>query len=343
MKKLLNCLFVTNPSSKVFLENENVVVKLEEEILIRVPLITLENIVIFNYFGASSAFMAECARRNITVSFLNEYGKYLGTLYGETRGNVLVRREQFRIADDKARAVKYAKNFTFAKLHNQKWVIERCIRDHAIKVDVEVLQEASHRITAAMQACLECDDMNVLRALEGNAAQAYFSGFDQLILQNKAYFVFAHRNRRPPLDAVNAMLSFAYSLLASECRHALEAVGLDSYVGFMHVDRPGRASLALDLMEELRAHFADRFVLSLINRKEISESDFDKQESGAVLLKDGARKKFLAAWQQHKREEILHPFLGEKCQWGLVPYLQALILCRVVRGDLKEYPPFLWK
>ena len=190
---------------------------------------------------------------------------------------------------------------------------------------------------------LSIEREEALRAAEGNAAHCYFSAFDALILQNKDIFTFTTRNRRPPTDPVNAMLSFAYTLLAGECRHALEVVGLDSYVGFLHTDRPGRASLALDLMEELRPHFADRFVLSLINRGEVGEADFEYQSSGAVYLSDQARKKFLSSWQTRKKEEITHPFLKEKVEWGLVPYCQALLLARTVRGDLEGYPPFLWK
>jgi CRISPR-associated protein Cas1 len=343
MKKLLNILFVTNAESFVSLDNDNVVVKQNDEILLRVPLLNLEGIVIFNYFGATANLMAECAARNITISFLNEYGKYLGTLYGETKGNVLLRKEQYRISDNPDRKHEYAKNFIFGKLHNQKWVIERTIRDHALRVDKERLEEVSAQISQNMREVLNCNDTDTLRAIEGNSAQSYFRIFDEFILQDKTVFKFEKRSRRPPTDPINALLSLAYTLLAAECRHALEVVGFDSYVGFMHTDRPGRASLALDLMEELRPQFADRFVLSLVNRKEILPDDFEKQESGAVLLTKNGRKKFLAAWQQRKREEIKHPFLEEKCDWGLVPYIQALLLSRVIRKDLDKYPPFLWK
>lgn len=343
MKKLLNVLYVTLPDSYVFLENQNVIVKKDDKVIIQVPLLQLESIVIFNYFGASSALMGECAKRNITVSFISENGYYIGTLYGETKGNVLLRKEQYRISDSNERKLNYAKGFIFGKLHNQKWVLQRAIRDHALRIDEVKLKEAYVQITENMKEILTCNDIDLLRALEGNSAQRYFNVFDELILQNKTEFYFENRNRRPPLDPVNAMLSFAYTLLATECRHALEVVGLDSYVGFMHSDRPGRASLALDLMEELRPQFADRFVLSLINRKEMVPIDFEKQESGAVLFTNDARKKFLAAWQQRKKEIITHPFLNEKIEWGLVPYVQALLLARVIRKDLIKYPPFLWK
>jgi CRISPR-associated protein Cas1 len=343
MKKLLNTLFVTIADAKVNLENENVCVKKDNEILLKVPLLNLEGLVMFNYFGASHQLMAECAKRNITISFLSEYGKFLGAFYGETKGNVLLRREQYRIADDSKRSLDFARNFIFGKLHNQKWVLERGLRDNALRLDAELLKTASEQITESMKKALACDVVDTLRAIEGSAAHYYFRAFDELILHNKDRFAFENRNRRPPTDPVNAMLSFAYTLLTSECRHALETAGLDSYVGFMHVDRPGRASMALDLIEELRPHFADRFVLSLINRGEITPGDFEVQESGAVLMTAKSRKGFLAAWQQRKKETITHPFLKEKLEWGIVPHVQAMLLARTIRGDLDEYPPFLWK
>lgn len=342
MRKLLNVLFVTLADAKAYLENENVCVKQEDEVLLRIPLLNLEQILLFNYYGATPQLLGECAKRKISVSFFTEYGRYYGTFHGESSGNVLLRREQYRIADDN-RALDYAKAFIFGKLHNQKWIIERGIRDYALRIDAALLKKQSIFISEQLKKVLNMDNDENLRAAEGNAAHHYFSAFDELILQNKDFFTFTNRNRRPPTDAVNAMLSFAYTLLASECRHALEAVGLDSYVGFLHADRPGRASLALDLMEELRPHFADRFVLSLINRNEVTERDFEFQSSGAVYLSDQSRKKFFSSWQSRKRDEIVHPFLKEKIEWGLVPYCQALLLARTIRGDLDGYPPFLWK
>lgn len=342
MRKLLNVLYITHQDAKTNLESENVVVKVKNDILLRVPLINLEQIVFFNHFGATPQLLGECAKRKISISFLNEYGNYFGTFHGQSTGNVLLRREQYRIADDN-RALAYSQSFIFGKLHNQRWVIERAIRDYPMRIDIDRLKVLSSYVKNQLNEILSTQNDETLRALEGNAARYYFSAFEDLILQNKEFFVFKTRNRRPPLDAVNAMLSFAYTLLGGECRHALEVVGLDSYVGFFHKDRPGRASLALDLMEELRAHFADRFVLSLINRNEITESDFEIQSAGAVFLLPDSRKKFLASWQKRKREVITHPFLKEKIEWGLVPYCQALLLARAIRGDIDGYPPFLWK
>ena len=343
MKKLLNVLYVTLPDVFVCLENENVCIKNKKEVLLKVPLLNLESIICFNYFGVTPQLMGECAKRNITISFLNEYGKFLGSFYGQTKGNVLLRKQQYRISDDKSKSINYARNFIFGKLHNQKWVIERTIRDHSLRVDEQRLKASSLQITENMKQVLNCGEIIELRAIEGNTAQSYFKVFDEMILQNKDDFVFVNRNRRPPTDKINALLSLAYTLLANECRHALECVGLDSYVGFMHTDRPGRASLSLDLMEELRPQFADRFVLSLINRKEIMPDDFETQQSGAVILKNEARKKFFIASQQRKKEDITHPFLNEKINWGLVPYVQALLLMRTIRNDFEEYPCFLWK
>lgn len=220
---------------------------------------------------------------------------------------------------------------------------ERGIRDHSIRINLELLKRQSESISKQLKQILNIGDADTLRACEGNAAHCYFSVFDELILQNKDFFQFTNRNRRPPTDAVNAMLSLAYTLLVNECRHALEVVGLDSYAGFLHTDRPGRASLSLDIMEELRPHFADRFVLSLINCNEVTSRDFEFQSSGAVYLTKEARKRFISAWQNRRKEVVTHPFLKEKIEWGLVPYCQALLLARTIRGDLDEYPPFLWK
>ena len=251
--------------------------------------------------------------------------------------------EQYRAADNPAQSCRIARNMIFGKLYNARWSIERTKRDHALRVDPARLQAAIDQIKTLYPLVADEISMESLRGSEGIGAKAYFDVFDEMILQNKADFFFRERNRRPPLDNVNAMLSFAYSLLANDCAAALEAVGLDAYVGFLHRDRPGRTSLALDLMEELRPCFADRFVLSLINNRVMQKGDFEHTDSGAVLLTADGRKKFLQAWQERKRETITHPYLKEKLAWGLVPYVQALLLARYLRDDLDAYPPFLWK
>lgn len=237
----------------------------------------------------------------------------------------------------------HARNFILGKVYNARWVLERATRDHPQRVPVEQLKQTSAQLAAALPLLETCEDLEQLRGLEGEAAQRYFDRFHALILQQKEDFVFTSRSRRPPRDNVNALLSFAYSLLANDCAAALEGVGLDPYVGFLHRARPGRRSLALDLMEELRAVYADRFVLSCINQKVVNAKQFEKQENGAVLLTEDGRRAFLHAWQLKKREVITHPFLKEKLSWGLVPYVQALLLARTLRGDLDVYPPFFWK
>ena len=343
MRKLLNTLYVNNPECFLSLENDNVFVKVDDEILLKVPLINLESILTCGHKGASTRLMFACAEKGITLSFLTESGRYLGSFIGESKGNINLRKEQYRISDNTKKCCAIARNFIFGKLYNSRWVLERATRDYPLRVDIVKLKIACASINDIAKKVLECDDLDRIRILEGTAAQYYFAEFNELILQNKDVFYFNNRNRRPPLDPLNALLSLAYTMLAHDCRGACEAVGLDAYCGFLHRDRSGRASLALDLMEELRAPVADRFVLSLINRKEISGNDFEIRGSGAVELTESGRKIFFGAWQQHKKQIITHPYLKEKIEWGLVPYSQALILSRSIRGDIDEYPPFLWK
>ena len=287
--------------------------------------------------------MGACAQRGISLSFCSPRGKFLARVTGESNGNVLLRRTQYRIADDPVQSCVLARNMIFGKIHNARWSIQRTRRDHSLRVDDARLGEVSEQLKDVLPQVLCQEDLDSLRGLEGAAATAYFGVFDQLILGNKAVFHFTTRSRRPPMDPVNALLSFAYSLLSHDCASALESAGLDSYVGFLHRDRPGRSSLALDLMEELRPCIADRFVLSCINNRIFQKSDFDYRENGAVFLNEKGRRTFLQRWQERKKDTLTHPFLGEKIPWGLVPYLQAMLLARHLRGDLEAYPPFLWK
>lgn len=343
MKQLLNTLFVTSEDIYLSLDGENVLANRDKQVLARYPLHTLQNIVSFSYSGASPALMGACAQREIGLAFSSPRGRFLCRVCGETSGNVLLRREQYRVADDPERSCRIARNMIFGKLHNSRWSIERTLRDHGLRVDKEKLSAASGELRDLMPLVLEVTTPDTLRGLEGVGAAAYFGVLDDLILNRKNDFFFHGRNRRPPLDRVNAMLSFAYSLLTHDCASALESVGLDSYVGFLHQDRPGRTSLALDLMEELRPSMADRFVLTLINNRVMKPEDFQTQDSGAVLLTEDGRRAFLKAWQEKKRDTLTHPYLGEKLSWGMVPYVQALLLARCLRGDLDAYPPFLWK
>ena len=313
------------------------------QVIARYPLHTLQSIVSFSYSGASPALMGKCAEAGIGLAFCSSRGRFLARVCGGTGGNVLLRREQYRIADDPARCCEIARTMIFGKLSNGAASIQRTLRDHAPRVQDCGLATAAANIRSLLPQILTVSDPDTLRGLEGVAATAYFEVFDHMLLNRKEDFFFRGRSRRPPLDRVNAMLSFAYSLLAHDCASALESVGLDSYVGFLHRDRPGRQSLALDLMEELRPCMADRFVLTLVNNRMIRPEDFQLQDSGAVLLTDDGRRKFLKTWQERKRDTLTHPYLGEKMSWGMVPYVQALLLARLIRGDLDAYPPFLWK
>lgn len=343
MRHLLNTLFVTSEDAYLSLDGENVVVNREKQEVARFPLHNLSGIISFSYAGASPALMGACAQRDVGLAFCTPRGKFLARTTGISTGNVLLRREQYRTADDLGRSCRIARNMIFGKLYNARWSMERTRRDHKLRIDEAAFQRASETIQKLLPAAAEETDLDALRGLEGVGASAYFGVFDQMILREKEAFFFRERNRRPPLDNVNAMLSFAYSLLTNDCASALESVGLDAYVGFLHRDRPGRSSLALDLMEELRPSMADRFVLTMINNRVMAPGDFEKSESGAVRMRDEARRKFLKAWQEKKQEVITHPYLEEKIPWGLVPYVQSLLLARCLRGDLDAYPPFLWK
>ncbi len=343
MKKLLNSLFVTQPDVYLSLDGDNIVLQKEQEKLGRVPLHNLESVVSFGYTGASPALMGYCAERNISLVFLTMNGRFLARVIGESRGNVVLRKKQYRVSEDEMQSAHIARNFIVGKIYNQKWMIERATRDYPLRVDVEKFKEVSQQLSAIILEVRACEDLERLRGLEGQAAISYNKLLDQMILQQKEDFYFHIRSRRPPLDNVNAMLSFAYTLLANDVASALEGVGLDAYVGFLHRDRPGRASLALDVMEELRGVYADKFVLTLINKRMVSKDDFLKKENGAVIMKDEARRSFLSEWQNKKQEKITHPYLGEKISWGLLPHVQSLLLARYLRGDLDEYPPFLWK
>lgn len=343
MRSLLNTLFVTSENAYLSLDGENVVVNRDKEEVGRYPLHILSGIISFSYAGASPALMGACAKRKILLSFCTPRGRFQARVCGESQGNVLLRRTQYRVADDPAQSCRAARCFIFGKVYNARWSVERTLRDHRLRVDSDKLKKASDQLKEMLPLIAEETSMESLRGLEGASATIYFHVLDEMILNRKDDFFFRVRSRRPALDRVNALLSFAYSLLGNDCASALESVGLDSYVGLMHRDRPGRVSLSLDLMEELRPCYADRFVLTLLNNRVLSPDDFDVQQSGAVYLSDTARKTFLKSWQQKKQETITHPFLNEKIPWGLVPYVQALLLSRYLRGDLDSYPPFLWK
>jgi len=343
MRKLLNTLFITSEQAYLTLDGETVCVEVQKKKVGQFPLHTLESIISFSYNGATPAFMGACAKRGINLAFFNPFGKFLCRITGEGRGNVLLRKQQYRVSDDEDFSCTIARNFILGKVFNCRWSIDRTLRDHELRVDAEKCRKAIKFLSNAMDKIRTEKDLNTLRGFEGEAATVYFGIFDELILNQKEDFYFNGRNKRPPQDYINAMLSFGYTLLANDCAAALEGVGLDSYVGFMHRDRPGRKSLALDLMEELRPVLVDRFVLTLVNNRQIRKEHFVISESGAVGFNDAGKKKFLTAWQEHKKEQITHPFLNEKICWGLVPHIQSLLLARYPRGDMDGYPPFLWK
>jgi CRISPR-associated protein Cas1 len=339
MKKLLNTLYITSPDMYLGVEGENVLVKHNDEIAMRVPIHNLEAIVAFNYTGASPALIRKCGDMGVDISFF-QGDNFCGRFIGKENGNVILRKIQYRISDNLSDSLEIARNMIIGKVYNERYVVERAIRDHELRLDTDKLENISEYLKQALQNIKVCDNMEELRGYEGESASNYFSIFNELILQQKNDFVFNGRNRRPPLDKVNALLSFVYSLLTTECAGALYSVGLDPYVGFLHRDRPGRQSLALDLVEEFRAPIGDRFVLTLINKQEVTAKDFKTTENGAVILVDSARRTVLQKWQELKKDTVRHPFLKEKVPVGLLPYTQAMLLARYMRGDLNAYPPY---
>lgn len=343
MKRLANVLYITSSDAYLSLDGDTIVIKKEEKPSTRLPLLNLENIVCFNYQGVSPALMGACAERNVGLCFLTPNGRFLARVSGKVRGNVLLRLRQYDVSSNESLSVPIAASFLIGKIFNTRKVIERAIRDHAMLLDAPRLEKASAFLKQTINALPECVSTDELMAFEGSAAKIYFSVFNQLILQQKDDFRFEERSRRPPLDRMNSLLSFFYSLLTNETVSALETVGLDPYVGFLHAERPGRPSLALDLMEELRPIFADRLALSLVNRRQVEHSGFAQKESGGILMTDETRKVVLAAWQERKQDEILHPYLKERIPFGLLPYVQAMLLARHLRGDLDAYPPFFWR
>lgn len=343
MKKLLNTLYVTTPNVYLSLDGENIVLLQEQSELGRLPLHNLEGIVCFGYKGVSPALMGACAEKGISLCFLTQHGRFLARVNGPVNGNVLLRETQYFRAADEAQSLTIAKSFLLGKIYNGRWCLERVKRDHPMRVDQEKINAAIDQMCNSLANLEKAETRNELMGIEGLAAKAYFSEFSQMILRNEEVFIFDGRTRRPPLDPVNAMLSFVYTLLGNEITGALETVGLDPAVGYLHTVRPGRASLALDLLEELRAPLADRFVVTQINLGIFTEKDFLKKENGAIFMTDDARKRLLSAWQKRKQETIAHPYLKEKIPWGMVAYSQAMLLSRYLRGDLDAYPPFLWK
>ena len=337
MRRLLNTLYVTTPEVYLSKDGQNVVVSVKQEEKFRIPIINIEGIVTFGYQGASPGLMKLCSDNRVSLTFLSPNGSYIGHFHGKTQGNVLLRKSQYTFSDSEE-SLHLATVFVGGKIQNYRTILQRFIRDYGDDPQVE---SACNILGAAKKKALYSKDKDALRGIEGDAANAYFQVINHLIINQKEVFSIQCRNRRPPKDPTNALLSFVYSLLAHECNAALETVGLDPYVGFLHSIRPGRSSLALDLMEELRAYMGDRLVLSLINRKQISIQDFIIQGDQAVTLTDSGRKIVLTAWQNRKKETLEHPYLHEKIPIGLLPYIQAMLLARFIRKDIDDYPVFL--
>jgi len=343
MKKHLNTLFVTTQGAYLSKEGETVVVKVEGDVRLRIPVHTISGVVCFGNVSCSPYLMGFCAENNVAISFLTEHGRFLAKVQGPVSGNVLLRREQYRRADDLNFSAEVTKSILTGKITNCRTVLQRVLRDHAEKINDQEVRNAVMRLSRLLELVDAEKSLDALRGFEGDAAHTYFNIFDHLIVTQKEAFRFNERNRRPPLDNVNCLLSFVYTLLMHDIRSALESVGLDPAVGFLHRDRPGRPGLALDMMEEFRPFIGDRLVLSLINLQQVQEKGFRKMDSGAVLMNDDARKTVLVAYQERKQEEITHPFLGEKVTIGLLFHLQALLMARYLRGDLDGYPTFIWK
>jgi CRISPR-associated protein Cas1 len=342
LKQHLNTLFVTTQKSYLRKEGEAVVVRVEKETKLRVPLHNLGGIVCFGRVGLSPALMGKCGEAGVAITLLNEHGRFRARITGFTPGNVLLRREQYRRAEDPREATEIARNLVAAKIANCRSVVGRMLRDHPEQGDGSALHEASNRLGRQIEDARAAQDVETARGVEGEAANTYFGVFDNFMTVDEETFRFTQRSRRPPLDSVNALLSFVYAMLGHDARAACEAAGLDPEVGFLHADRPGRPGLALDLMEPLRPFLADRLVLSLINRAQVKARGFEKAESGAVRMDDETRKTVLTAYQNRKQETITHPFLREKTTVGLIVHLQARLLTRYLRGELDTHPAFIW-
>ncbi len=343
MKRFLNTLFITTQKSYLKKEGETVVIKVGKERKARIPIINLQGIVCFGNVTISPFLMGFCTKKGVTITHLSEYGKFLARVEGPVTGNVLLRKEQYRISDDVSRSAEIARTIVLAKLANCRTVLQRTIRDHEDQIDTASIKLVVEQIAKSINRFRYESDLEKIRGIEGDTARHYFGVFDELITAQKADFVFRGRNRRPPMDRVNALLSFVYTLLYHDMRSALESCGLDPAVGFLHRDRPGRMSLALDLMEEFRPFFADRLVLSLINLKKVQGKAFVIAGNGAVMMDDNTRKTVLTAYQMRKQDTVRHPFIGKNMHIGILFQTQALLMARSIRGDTDGYPPYFWR
>lgn len=342
MKKHLNTLYITSDDAFVHKERETFVVEVNSEKIFQAPIHTIENVVCFGFKALTPQLMASCAENNVGISYLTKNGKFLARVYGAQKGNVLLRKAQYAISDNEFESLKIARPIIAAKVSNYRHLLLRHQRNHPDNCPDEVAV-AAETLGRRLLNIQKTETLDELRGYEGECATMYFGVLSFLIISQQEDFSFTTRSKRPPLDPANALLSFLYAILANDVRSALETVGLDPQVGFLHQIRSGRPSLALDLMEEFRAYLGDRIMLNLINLKQVAKKDFEIRESGEVRMSDSARKELLTAYQKRKQEEITHPYLGEKMTIGLLPHIQAQLLARHIRGDISDYPPFYLK
>lgn len=341
MKKLLNTLYILTPDSYLFVRNETICVRVGGEEKVSVPTISIEAIVCFSQVTVSTPLIGFCGERGIGLVFLSPHGRFLGRVTGPVSGNVLLRKKQYATLDDAGFSADFVRTLLLAKIRNSKAVLMRSARTASDRENAQSLYHAAEKLSSTAALLEDQTNVDSMRGIEGAAATIYFSQFDQM-LSDSCGFHFEARSRRPPRNEVNAVLSFVYTLLSREIQSALEAVGLDPNTGYLHALRPGRPSFALDLLEELRAPLCDRFTLSMFNKRQLSQQDFETDEE-AVYLNDRGRRTVLTAWQRRKAEEVQHPFLNEKIQIGIIPFSQAMLFARVLRGDLDCYPPFAWR
>lgn len=340
---MLNTLYVSSQGSYLRKEGETIVVERDHAKALQLPIHTIGDVVCFGDVLCSPFLLGFCAERDISVSFLSEHGKFMASVRGPVSGNVLLRRQQYRMADDLRASADIARNCVRGKLANSRVVMNRIVRDHRTKIDTDAIKGASRTIDRLIDQLDSAEDTDTIRGIEGLGAAEYFAVFDHLIVDQKDSFKFKDRNRRPPLDPVNALLSFLYTLVTHDIRSAIETVGLDPAVGFLHRDRPGRPSLALDMIEEFRPAIADRIALALINRRQITSKGFTTASNGAVVMDDETRKTVLVEYQNRKHDEIFHQYIEEKLPIGLIFFVQANLMARFIRGDIDGYPPFFWR
>jgi CRISPR-associated protein Cas1 len=343
LKRLLNTLYVTTPDSYLSKDGTNLVVLSDNKEIGRIPIHNLQAVICFGHMGASPAAMRLCTENSVSLSFMTPYGKFQAAIVGEVKGNVLLRREQYRLADRPDISLEISKNILIGKFTNSRHLLRRGKNDHRGSIDVLRIDRTIERISSGLESIDACENIDALRGLEGDVAKSYFVGLNELILKQKEDFHINCRSRRPPMDNMNSLLSFLYTMLAHDVKSALSAVGLDPYVGFLHTDRPGRPSLALDIMEEMRPVLVDRLALNFVNLCRISNEDFVEKETGGIIMKDGTRDMILEGWQTRKADEVFHPFIEEKIKIGLVPNVQSMLLSRYICGDIDGYPPFIMK